>query len=236
MSRIGQTLCLGFLLVSHLVVGAGCGYRSVMPGASSSRTAAGETSAGGASSLADADRPARLAVLAIRNDSPEPWLDRILGDALRREMGLRAGFDLVNDPRQAELILRGRIRPLATQSNSFSSFVAALEFSVTMELDLEVVRASGLVVRLDPRMLSESELYLASADIEITRTNRLEALRHLSDVLASRVADTLELMEAPIPDSIPAPVPTSAPVPAPPPAPTPSASGEAVGQTTGVEG
>jgi hypothetical protein len=105
----------------------------------------------------------------------------------------------VNDPGKADLVLRGRIRPLDTISNSFSSFVAALEFSVTMALDLEVVRSGGLVVRLDPQLLTETELYLASADIEITRTNRLEALRHLSDVLASRVADSIDLMESPIP-------------------------------------
>jgi hypothetical protein len=80
---------------------------------------------------------------------------------------------------------------------------------------------------LDPRTLSETELYLASADVEITRTNRLEALRHLSDVLASRVADTLELMEAPIP---------AAETPSEPPVAIPSATGEAAGQTTGVGG
>jgi len=197
MARLGRILLLDLLLVSVLIVGAGCGYRSALPDVSSKTKSARGTI------VSDTDPTTRLSVLAIRNDSPEPWLDRILGDALRREMGLRAGLDLVNDPRQAELVLRGRIRPLATRSNSFSSFVAALEYSVTMELDLEVVRPGGLVVRLDPRTLSETELYLASADIEITRTNRLEALRHLSDVLASRAADLIELMEAPIPAETP---------------------------------
>ncbi len=195
MARFGRILRLGLLLVSILGVGVGCGYRSVLPGASPRSNTAGETS------FAESDRPTRLAVLAIRNDSPEPWLDRVLGDALRREMELRAGFELVNDPRRAELVLRGRVRSLRTQSSSFSSFVAALEYSVTMALELEVVRSGGLVVQLDPGTLSESELYFASGDIEITRTNRLEALRHLSDVLASRVADSIEMMEAPIPPS-----------------------------------
>jgi hypothetical protein len=77
--------------------------------------------------------------------------------------------------------------------------VAALEYAVTMQLDLEVVRETGTVVSLDPATLSETELYLASEDIEVTRTNRLEALRHLSDVLASRAADSIELMTSPIP-------------------------------------
>ena len=47
------------------------------------------------------------------------------------------------------------------------------------------------------RALSESDVYLASPDIEVTRTNRLEALRHLSDVLATRVVDRVEWISAP---------------------------------------
>ena len=34
--------------------------------------------------------------------------------------------------------------------------------------------------------------------IEVTRTHRLEALRRLADIMASRIADTIELMERPI--------------------------------------
>lgn len=174
---------LSILLISTILL-SGCGYRSMMPGAASGQAG---------------NRPApRLAVKAIRNDSPEPWLDRILGDALRRELDGRGTVRLVDDPAAADLIVRGRIRPLVVQSQSFSSFVAALEFSLTLQLDLEIVRASGDVIRLDPTMLSETDIYLASADIEVTRTHRLEVLRRLSDVLASRVADSVELMERPM--------------------------------------
>lgn len=193
MARSGRntviSLLLGSILASILFGIAGCGYRSLMPGTGDRQALAGEGAASG---------PVRIAVLAIRNDAPEPWLDRIVGEALRREVGLRGTLDLVNEPRAAELVVRGRIRPLDTRSNSFSSFVAALEYAVTMTLDLEVVRDGGTFVRLDPAVLSETELYLASADIEITRTRRLEALRHLADVLASRVVDAVELMESPI--------------------------------------
>jgi hypothetical protein len=105
----------------------------------------------------------------------------------------------VNDPKHADLVLRGRIRPLEVRSKSFSRFVAALEFELTLRLDLEVVLKSGDIVRLDSRMLSESDVYLASPDVEVTRTNRLEVLRRLSDVLASRVADSIETIERPIP-------------------------------------
>jgi hypothetical protein len=191
--------CFGGLLF----VSTGCGYRPMLPANESASAIRAEARDAGRGEILLSERMRsmsrpRLAVAALRNDSPEPWLDRILGEALRREMLSRGTVRLVNDPAQAELVLRGRIRPLIVQSQSFSSFVAALEYSVTLEVDLEILRASGDVIRLDPAMLSESDVYLASADIEVTRTHRLEALRRLSDVLATRVADSVDLMEQPI--------------------------------------
>ena len=195
MRRLDSTRGLSAILVFLLSVVSGCGYQSQLPGARSTetRSRSGATGEGLQSST-------RVAVLALRNDSPEPWLDRILTDAMRREIGARGVFDLVNDPGRAEWVLRGRVRPLDTRSKSFSRFVAALEYGLTVRLDLEVVLASGDIVRLDSGMLTESDVYLASPDIEVTRTNRLEALRRLSDVLATRVADSIELLETPIPE------------------------------------
>lgn len=172
------------VVVALALLAGGCGYHSLM---------GPELDAQGL-----AREPVHLAVMALRNDSPEPWLDRIVNDALRREMATRASFRVMDDPAGAELVLRGRIRPLNIRSQSFSSFVAALEYALTLQLDLEVVRGEGDVVRLDPTMLTETDVYLASADVEVTRTNRLELLRRLSDLLATRVADTLELMERPM--------------------------------------
>lgn len=177
-------------LLASLLVLSGCGYRSL--------NAPTDLSSGHRDSEARHEAPTRLAIMAIRNDSPEPWLDRLVTDALRREMDARGALTLVNDPGDADLVLRGRVRPLNIRSKSFSSFVAAMEYSVTVQLDLEVVRASGDIVRLDSAMLSESDVYLASADIEVTRTNRLEVIRRLSDRLASRIADSIELMERPL--------------------------------------
>jgi hypothetical protein len=190
MDRIDRTHTVAaVVLIVQLLVVSGCGYRNMLSAATPAES--------------DTDGPGRVrvAVIALRNDSPEPWLDRILTDAMRREIDARGDFGFVNDPNRADLVIRGRIRPLEVVSKSFSRFVAALEYSLTLRLDLEVVRAKGDIVRLDPSMLSETDVYLASADIEITRTNRLEVLRRLSDLLAARVADSLELIESPIADS-----------------------------------
>ncbi len=184
-TRIGLLAGLAVVLLA-----TACGYRSLVA----------PSEATSASPDAEAPAPTRLSVIAIRNDSPEPWLDRVVTDALRREIDSRGTLRLVDDPGDADLVVRGRVRPLDIQSKTFSSFVAALEYSVTVALDLEVVLSRGGIVRLDSTALSESEVYLASADIEVTRTNRLEALRRLSDVLAARVADSIELLERPIED------------------------------------
>lgn len=193
MPRAARPTLLACALLLALAVG-GCGYRSQLAPRDGSEAEDAE---------AQARARTRIAVVALRNDSPEPWLDRILTDAMRREIDARGGFHFVDDPRRADLVLRGRIRPLDIRSHSFSRFVSALEYGLTLQLDLEVVMAGGDVVRLDPSMLSESDVYLASPDVEVTRRNRLEVLRRLSDLLASRVADSIVLLESPIPDAAP---------------------------------
>ena len=60
-----------------------------------------------------------------------------------------------------------------------------------MQLGIAVKRRDGSEVPIDPNALNEAERYLASSDIEVTRTNRQEALRRLSSVLAGRVHDAL---------------------------------------------
>lgn len=177
-------ILMALVLLSGVLTSQGCGYTNLLAGASSSPE-------GPESAIV------RVAVRPLRSDSAEPWLDRIVGDALRRELDLRGRLRLVDDPRQADLVLSGRIRPLAITNSTFSTYVVAIEYRVTLSLDLEVLRRSGDVVRLAPQGLSESDIYLASQDIEVLRTNRLEALRHLSDVIAVRVADSLEWIALP---------------------------------------
>ena len=184
---LATATCLVLLLAS---ITTGCGYRSLGAASPTGR---------------DGEAQATVAVVALRNDSPEPWIDRVVTDALRRELGLRGALRLEADPKRADYVLRGRVLPLGLRSNSFSSFVVALEYQVTLRLELELLRKEGDVIRLPARALSESDVYLASQDIEVTRTNRLEALRHLSDVLATRVVDRVEFLSAPRAESTTAP-------------------------------
>lgn len=164
---------LPLLCLTVCTVGLGCGYSLVRYG-------------GGLGDVRS------VAVDTPRNDSEEPGLEYVVAEALRRELLRRRAARLVEDPSSADLVLSGRVTPLNVRGRSFSSVVFALEYEFTLTLDLTARRADGSEVRLDPRVLSETERYLSSADVEALRKNRQEALRHAATVLAGRVVDALQ--------------------------------------------
>lgn len=159
-------------LLLLLALAAGCGYRLVRyEGA-----------------LGDARR---IAIHNLENDSFEPGVGSLVAGALHREFLRRGALRVVDDPEAADLVLTGRVASLQTTRRSFSSIEFALEYEVRMVLDLSVRRRDGTRVKLGGRSLRESELYLTSADLEVERKNREEALRRLATLLAGRVHDAL---------------------------------------------
>ena len=138
-----------------------------------------------------------VAVDTPENASYEAGVEFIVADALRSEFLRRRAVDLVEDPSQADLVLEGRVLPIRAVARSFSSVVLSLEYELTLELDLHAVRRDGSEVALDARVLRESERYLASADPEVLRKNREEAVRRVAQLLAERVYDALYLSLVP---------------------------------------
>jgi hypothetical protein len=133
----------------------------------------------------------RVAIYGLVNDSFEPGLDSLVADAISREFMRRGALEVVSDPATADLIVKGSVGQVRTRATSFSSIQFVLEFRVRMRLELEVVRRDGSEVPIGRRVLVATELYQASADVEVTRTNRKEALRRLAGILASRFHDAL---------------------------------------------
>jgi hypothetical protein len=133
----------------------------------------------------------RVAIRGIGNDSFEPGVDALVSEALVREFLRRGALRLVESPEAADLVIGGAVKRVDVRRRSFSSILFALEYEVRLELGLVVERRDGTAVAIDPNALAESERYLASADSEVTRTNRQEALRRLAGVLAGRVHDAL---------------------------------------------
>jgi hypothetical protein len=135
----------------------------------------------------------RVSLRTLANDTLEPGVELMVSDALRYELTRSGHFRLVEDPAVADVTIAGRVRALQTTSRSFSAAVRAVEYSVAMHLELDVSSRDGTRVQIDPNSLSESEIYLASADLEVSRKNREEALRRLAALLAARIYDELLL-------------------------------------------
>jgi hypothetical protein len=140
------------------------------------------------------ERERRVSIQTLENDSSEPGVELLVTDALRREFLSRGGLRLVSDPKRADLVIRGRVEPIATRARSFSSVVLALEYELTLSLDLRFETRGGepLDLGFDRASFEDTEVYLASADVEAGRKNRLEALRRVADLLASRVHDSVD--------------------------------------------
>jgi hypothetical protein len=133
----------------------------------------------------------RVAVRGFSNDSFEPGVELVVTDALKREFLRRGEVRLVENAELADLLVGGAVSTLEIRRRSFDSISFTLEYEVAMALDLAIVKPDGSEIRLDSRVLRDTERYLASADVEVTRTNRDEAIRRLASVLAVRVHDVL---------------------------------------------
>ena len=132
-----------------------------------------------------------VAVASLDNDSYEFGVERQVVDAIQRAFLRRGGLAVVDDPAAAGLGIRGRVQPLRVSRRSFSSVRLVLEYEITLQLDLEVTRRDGAKLPLPGQLLSRTEIYQASADIEVSRKNRREALRRAAEVLADRLHDAL---------------------------------------------
>lgn len=173
--RFVRTVVLSLVLGVALL--PGCGYRLVH----------GDGRVDGARTVA---------IETLQNDSTLPGAELLVTSALRKEFLRRGQLRLVSDPKSADLVVQGRLLPVQISARSFSSVVLALEYSVRMTIALKVWRRDGTEVPIDSGSLTESEIYLASSDVEAGRKNREEAMRRISLVLAGRFLDSLYIENA----------------------------------------
>jgi hypothetical protein len=159
------------LLAAVLLPFAGCGYEVI-------KYPSDRSSAPG------------VAIQNFVNDSFEPGFEFMLTDALRKEFARRGALRITSQLDSASYVLGGRVLAIDTGRRSFSSVVLALEYEIRVQMELELIRP-GTPIGLDGRVISESELYLASADVEATRKNRQEALRRIASMMAVRIHDVM---------------------------------------------
>ena len=133
-----------------------------------------------------------VSVETPRNDSFQTGAEYVVAEALRAELLRRGGATLSEDPERADLVISGRVLEVESRPRSLSSVILALEIELALSLELEATRRDGAELSL-PRHLRESELYVASADVEAERKNRDEALGRVAQLAATRFLDALSL-------------------------------------------
>jgi len=160
---------LACLLFSLALATVSCGYRFVT----------GKAGLPGVGSVA---------IATPENESFEPGLEFVVADALRKELLRRGGARLVESLDRADLVITGRVAGLRAQARSHTSTYFALEYGITLEVELDSQRGDGEDLAVQRRLV-ETERYLSSADVEAERKNRGEAIRRVAAVLASRYFD-----------------------------------------------
>jgi len=133
----------------------------------------------------------RIEIRAFENQSNEPGYEQVLADALAEEFARRGALEPVYAGTSGDLVLAGRIESVNVTVRSYSSVALAVEDTVELRVNIEVRRSAdgGVVWKRDDLRLSE--LFLSSPDPNVEISNREQALRRLSALLAERVHDEL---------------------------------------------
>ena len=130
---------------------------------------------------------------AFDNESREPGLEQMIGDAMVEEFGRRAWLspELQGAVPNPDLVMRGIVHSATVRSASYSSGALALEERIDVRFDVDVRRGgSGDLVYQHPDF-QVTEVFLSSADPQVYASNKEQALRRLSSAVAERVHDEL---------------------------------------------
>ena len=132
-----------------------------------------------------------IQILAFENRSTEVGYEQMLADTISEEFARRGALRPVYGSRGADLILLGMIRDVRVRSRSFSSVELSVEDSVEVSLDVRVARRATQESVWELEQYRVDELFLASPDPQVYESNKEQALRRLSALIAERIHDGL---------------------------------------------
>ena len=169
-----SAVCRALALLAALALGAACGYRVF-----DARDVFGP-------------EVTQIEVTMFENESVEPAFEVLVGDAVVETFGMRGPLVPVwGEPGgSSDLVLRGVIRSVTVRPSAFSAAGLARENRIEVLVDSDVRRAGSGDLVWNGRIVV-NELFLASPDAQVNETNKEQALRRLSGLLAERIYDGL---------------------------------------------
>lgn len=115
-----------------------------------------------------------LSVGAITNRCREHGLEKTLAFALEREIHVRQHFRMEEDPAGADAVLSGTIRDLIARPIAFDANDRAVEYELTLVLDLTLTRQSDGHALWHVTGLRESGEFAATAQVEVTGSSQFQ--------------------------------------------------------------
>jgi len=127
-----------------------------------------------------------LYVEAFQNRTNQDGLDVLVVNAIVFEFTKRSDTIVAADPAAADLLMRGVIRSLDSQTISSRGKDAAGERRVTLRLDVQLVRADGQVV-WEAKGLSDNDAYPVTDD----KFENEQRERRTAALAATRIAERI---------------------------------------------
>jgi len=109
-----------------------------------------------------------LSVGTVVNRSQEYGLEKTLAFAFEREIHERGHFQLIEDPAGGDAVLTGTIRDIRVRPVAFDANDQAVQYQLTVILDLTLTRHSDGQVLWHVRDLSELDEYSVSSNVVVT--------------------------------------------------------------------
>jgi outer membrane lipopolysaccharide assembly protein LptE/RlpB len=132
------------------------------------------------------DQARNLHVEPFQNRTNQEGLGVLVANAVMLEFTQRSAALVAADPAAADLLMRGVIRSLDSRTISSRRKDAAGERRVTMQLDVQLVRADGQVV-WEAKGLSDSSAYPVTDD----KFENDQRERRTAALVATRIAERI---------------------------------------------
>lgn len=111
---------------------------------------------------------------AITNHSPEHGLEKTLQFAIEREIHERGQLRMVDDPGGGDAVLHGAIRDVSVQPVAFDANDQAVQYEISIVLDLTLTRQRDGRVLWHVRRLQERDEYSANARVVVTSSSQFQ--------------------------------------------------------------
>jgi outer membrane lipopolysaccharide assembly protein LptE/RlpB len=127
-----------------------------------------------------------LAIIPLENKTKEPNLTSIFTSALRREFIFRREVEVVAEAK-AEAALQGSITSVSIVSTAYDEHGRAIEYDITITLDLRLVRRGNNAVLWKGDKIAATWHYKASFDVMVNEGNKNNAIQKIATDLAEKI-------------------------------------------------